>query len=77
MSHLSTAEIHEKTNRGSAERYRTKLREGVERVDRIRFGKNYARMQGLCVGCENFDLQKTQTVDGSHCKLPKDKHCLK
>ncbi len=72
---IGLSECREKCERGLTEKYKMKF-EGTEQRNRFLYGKNYSRMKGKCVKCKNFDPKKSKSVDGSHCKLPADKHCL-
>ena len=45
------------------------------RLNSIRYGKNFARMQGGCRKCDKFTGKKGTT--GEHCSLPINEHCQK
>jgi len=42
---------------------------------RRKYAKNYARIQGLCKGCEHFDSE-SKTV-GGHCRLKAEENCAR
>ncbi len=65
---------YEKDGFGWAPGYEKKFEGAI--LDPERYEKNYARMQGLCRKCFQFD-SAVDKADGSHCLLGKGKKCLK
>ena len=47
--------------------------EGVG-INKIKYGKNYSKMKGVCKKCDKFT---DKTGVGEHCSLPVNEHCQK
>lgn len=43
-------------------------------VDRIRYGKGYSLMKGICKNCDHNN--KTKKAGGGHCDLPENEGCI-
>lgn len=67
---IPMSRIREKTEAGFVNK--TKF-EGVDRRDRKRYEKNFARGQGLCRKCDKFIKAKSETITGEHCS---SEHCV-
>ncbi len=71
----SMSEIYEKTNTDINPAYRIEQPEGTG-INPIRYGKNFARIQGKCRTCGMAVPEKMETAtDGSHCRMGEGKHC--
>ena len=46
--------------------------EGVG-INKVRYGKNFSRMKGICRKCSKFTGKKG--TNGEHCSLPTNEHC--
>lgn len=74
------AELIEKTNYGFKDKYRQQS-EGIGRsmedrkADRRLYAKNFARIQGLCIGCEYY-VPDTERP-GEHCSRAESECCVK
>jgi hypothetical protein len=68
------------TNVGAASGYRINI-QGIGRsvkdsvADRRRYAKNFAKIQGLCKGCEHYDANSKAV--GGHCRLKEQENCVR